>query len=223
MYRHLPTIESIKENIKYLNGFIGENTLVMPQAETITDKRKFDLEIEKTPYYEFIVYADYHYFISRILFMNSLTLYSFFSGQQCIENYLKAYIRFRNKIPKTSHCLSDLLSICKELSTENEDFLFSDDILTILYKYEPFNEMPRYPVSKTRTNGYIWSYPEDIYILDYFVYKFREIMPFPDGNQDILKEENFYINFCKRDSPLLYNCFLDRNINFLISNRNNIS
>ncbi|MBA3072740.1 MAG: hypothetical protein FP831_04025, partial [Anaerolineae bacterium] len=97
MSRHLPTIESIKENISYLKELIGDNTIIMPQT-TIVDNKSYAIEIEKTPYHEFIVFADYHYFISRVLFMNSLDLYSFFAGQQCIENYLKAFVRFKKKI-----------------------------------------------------------------------------------------------------------------------------
>lgn len=213
MDRHSPTIESIKENIKYLRRMIGKNTIIMPQSETI-EKNILDDEIKKTPYHEYIVFADYHYFVSRILFMNFLDFYSYFSGQQCIENYLKAFIRFRHKTPKRTHCLSELLNTCKENALGKEEFLYSDDISTIIYKYEPFNEMPRYPVSKTRTYGFVTSFPEDIFILDYFVYKFREIMPFPERGRDILKGDHLYLTDCKKQSPFLYKVFLDNNINY---------
>ena len=73
-----------------------------------------------------------------------------------------------------------------------KNFITSKEIEIIVKKYNPFYENTRYPVQKKRPkNGqYTIFYPFDIQVLDYFVLKMREVMPYPNNMWDMLK--NFY-------------------------------
>lgn len=208
------TLDSIEKYIHYLSEHIEINALIMPRSNKIKDKIEHKSDLDNAQYHEFISFADYHYFISRILFMNHLYLYSLFAGQQCIENYLKAFIKYKDQTPDEIHPLSILLETCKKIANKTDDFILSNEIVTIIYKYEPFNEIPRYPVTKTTLNGWGCLYPNDIYILDYFVFKFRELLPFPKQYHNIMEENHIYITSCKNDSPDVYKMFIDGNINF---------
>jgi len=138
----------------------------------------------------FILSADSSYFVSRFLFFNGLVEYSFFSGQQCIENYLKAYLKFSNKYPKEDlHDLSELLELCRNAG--KDDFINSARANIIIERFNPFYEIARYQVQRNfRPKGgkYMFLFPDDIYPLDYFVFKMRELLPYPKNMWNVLKE-----------------------------------
>ena len=91
------TLESIEKN---LDGYLRSEKILrkqgikggaFPESEKI-DGNKYKERKEKIPYSMFIHQADYHYFVSRVLFINRVYQYALFVGQQCIENYLKALL-----------------------------------------------------------------------------------------------------------------------------------
>ncbi len=214
--RQYPTIESIKEKIQYIDQRKREGLIYCPYEigdDTLKD------ELKELPYYKFIIYADYHYFVSRILFLNEIFEYSAFAGYQCIENYLKATIKYFNEIPKKTHRLSSLLNHCISLSPEGLDFLRGNEIKTIISKYDPFYSMSRYPISNIRIDAYLYEYPDDIYLLDYFVYRFKELLPFPNRYRSVFNGDHYLINSCKENSPDVFSLFTKQNINFITENQ----
>lgn len=172
--------------------------------------------LEKIDYWQFIQSADYHYFISRILFLHHILEYSLFSGYQCIENYLKAYLKHKGLIPPNSHDLRELLRRCRDVKQSVVDtFIHSDNITIIIAKYEPFYELARYPVQKQHPKGgYAFVIPDDIYILDYFVMRMRELLAIPANTWDILKDGHYSLYQCQQSFPDFYNFFFVNNINF---------
>jgi hypothetical protein len=76
--------------------------LNLPQFEKRSDYKN---EIAKIDYWHYIQSADYHYFVSRVLFMHRIDEYAFFCAQQCVENYLKAYLKYHSEIPPNTHDL----------------------------------------------------------------------------------------------------------------------
>ena len=127
---------------------------------------------------------------------------------------LKAYLKFKEQVPPNSHDLQELLQLCraKEATTS---FINGDHISIIIAMYEPFYELARYPVQKRRPkSGYAIIIPSDIYILDYFVLKMREILAIPKHTRDILKDGHYSLFLCQQNFPNFYNAFFDNNINF---------
>lgn len=163
--------------------------------------------------------ADYHYFISRILFLHHILNYSQFSGHQCIENYLKAYLKYKEQIPPNTHDLQKLLRYCRAEEPVADSFINNDNIEIIIAKYEPFYELARYPVQKQHPkDGYAFLIPDDIFILDYFVMRMREILAIPANTWDVLKDGHVNLFQCQQNFPNFYNFFFVDNINFTEKN-----
>lgn len=208
-----PTIESVESYIRELEDLIGTGVSNIVPNELV-DKVTFNEKLGEIEYQYYLMFGDRHYFVSRVLFMNFVFDYSYFSGHQCIENYLKGFIKSKNEVPSHKHTLSDLLKKCRDVASEKDEFIWSEEIATIIYRYNPFYTLPRYPVSQTKWEGISSTHPDDIYLLDYFVLRFRKMLPLPENMSDILKGDDIHAFLCKRHSPNFYNSFLDRNINF---------
>jgi hypothetical protein len=97
-----------------------------------------------------------------------------------------------------------------------DPFITSTHIEVIIQKFDPFNELARYPVQRTRPEGgkYMYIYPDDIFVLDYFVYRMRETLSVPDNTWDILQEGHYHLQMCMEEHPEFYSTFKISNINF---------
>ena len=208
-----PTIESIEGHIHFLNSCIGSGVANI-QPTVILDNHTYKEKLNNIGYEYYIHSANDHYFVSRTLFMNYIFDYSLFSAYQCIENYLKAFIKNKNQVPPLTHNLIQLKEKCSNLVTKNDAFIDSEELSTVIYKYNPFYTMPRYPVSREKWLPNAHIHPDDIYVLDYFVMKFRQMLPLPENMSDIFKENDATEFLCRRNAPSFYNTFLQGNINF---------
>lgn len=113
--------------------------------------------------------------------------------------------------------MKDLLKICIDKTTTTDfAFIHSDYISTILKTYEPFYEFVRYPVQNVRPKDgiYCMFYPSGIEVLDYFVYKMKEIFPKSKNNWNILKDGLMDLQLCQMKRPDFYSEFKKNNINF---------
>ena len=209
-----PTVESVEGYIEDLKKALAIGAGNVPSIEEL-EREDYREAVEKTEYWSYVQSADYHYFISRILFLHHITSYSYFCGHQCLENYLKAYLKFKNQHPPNEHILRNLLGRCRSISPSSDSFIHGENISIIVAKYEPFYELARYPVQKKRPkSGYAFLIPDDIYVLDYFVMKMRQILSIPDNTWDILKHGHYDLHQCQRSFPSFYNLFFANNINF---------
>jgi HEPN domain-containing protein len=221
-----PTIESVEEYISYLQNTVKKASELfkmrpsnVPLLKKLS-KEEYDIREKKVKYWDFIHSADYHYFISRLLFLHRIHEYSYFCGFQCIENYLKAFLKFKGESVPQKHSLDELILRCRNSEPCVDSFINSDSILIIIEKYKSFYELARYPFQHERPDGsHAFMYPFDLYILDYFVMKMREILPIPD-NWDILKDNDYYLWQCREDFPDFYKIFYADNINFLNRDQN---
>ncbi len=212
---YLPiTVEKIEEYILFSKKAVDQYPLAinLPRTETNANYKQ---DISQTEAWQYIQSADYHYFVSRILFLNHVVEYSFFSAQQCIENYLKAYLRDHNEIPPNHHKLVALLSKCKPLSKDPLSFINSVYADVIIQKFDSFNEVARYPVQSVRPKGgYSFLHSDDIYMLDYFVFRMRKVISMPKGTWDIFSNGIMNLQMCMENCPEFYNRFKENNINF---------
>lgn len=183
--------------------------------------QNFDLDITNSKYQDFIGSGDYHYFIGRVIFTKGCGIYGFFCAQQCIENYLKAYVIFlkhkldKKLIRKYNHDLHGWLSCCRNIASK-KSFLQTKRAELIITKFDPFNELPRYPVSRRGIKGgnFAFIQPHDIYPLDYFIFKIRKEMPLPNGTWDILGDGRpYWASSLAKDDPLVQ-AFKFNNINY---------
>lgn len=217
-----PSIESIEEYILIKNKKVVEDSLGVPRVIErnikspniiFRDEKEFRETIKQIDYWHFIQSADYHYFISRILFLHHIPEYSYFCGEQCIENYLKAYIKYKGNEFQLNHNLRYYLDLCCSVEP-NIEFFQDDRILIIISIFEPFNELARYPVQKRRPKEPLFfMFPDDIYMLDYFVFKMRELLTIPSNTWDILKKGHYHLHQCKLLFPEFYEYFFKDNIN----------
>ena len=116
--------EHIKEieRIILFNKKAGEEgSTNLPQKEVILDYKK---RVQNIDYQYYLKNADMHYFISRQLFRHYLGEYAYFSAHQCVENYLKGFLKFIGETPPNSHILKDLLMICKNKTLKRILILF---------------------------------------------------------------------------------------------------
>ena len=210
----------IKEIQEYLDGLKNPRDTIdimgLRNLEKLSKVEYHDL-IDETTYLDFIQSGDYHYFVSRTLFHFSIDHYSFFAAQQCVENYLKAYLRFQNQIPPNWHLLPELLVECRKVSAASDAFINSDHCETMVRKYNPYNELARYPIQKIRPQDGSFGVlrPLDIWILDYFVFCMRQIMPVPTDDWNIMEPDGHqYLQCCGYDHPDILKRFMDGNINF---------
>lgn len=180
----------------------------VPKARKLS-KGEYQKWLEKAKASDFVMRGELHYFASRILYLKFLDTLSFFLAHQCIENYLKGYLK-QAKVPIPQiHDLEKLLAHCKPIA--KADFLTSERVRTIILKYAPFYESARYPVQRTNPGSYVSLHPDDIKILDYFVFKMRDILPIQEG---FFNGHNMYIDICTRSSPDFLELFKAGNINF---------
>ncbi len=119
-------------------------------AERIS-KASYTAKVDQIGFWRYVQSGDYHYFVSRVLFFHMVAQYSFFSAHQCIENYLKGYLKFRNERPPDTHILKGLLDRCRQNNTDSSSFINSSYADAIILRFEPFYELARYPVQKNRT------------------------------------------------------------------------
>jgi HEPN domain-containing protein len=211
------SIHEIEKHLTFLKEIADRHptALNVPEFETLA-KQDYKSRVAKIDYWNFIQHADQHYFVARILFMHHITEYSFFCAEQCVENYLKAYLRYYNAIPPDTHDLQTLLDQCRSLSHTLELFITSTHIEIIVQLFNPFNELARYPIQRKRPKGgqYFVTYPTDIFNLDYFVYRMREILSIPTNTWDILREGLQQLYDCQQECPDFYSTFKVDNINF---------
>lgn len=181
-------VKKVEEYVDFLTKCLKGNTLSnIRKTENI--KSEYKHKKEELAFNHYVKSGDIHYFVSRILFLSGICEYSFFTAQQCIELYLKAYIKYKGHTPPNGHMLPDLVNECKKIAG-NDEFINSARIVTIAERFNPFYEYARYPVQHYRPmdGNYAFIYPDDIQPLDYFVYKMREIIPYPEQSYDILRE-----------------------------------
>lgn len=204
-------LNAIEKYIDELTYCLGLNLSNINETEDVS--ANYIDNKDKLEYHDFIFSADAHYFIFRVLFLSGLLSYSFFAGQQCVELYLKAFIKFKGNVPPDGHDLIKLIVTCRSL--EQNGFVVSDRIMTIAQRFNPFYEYPRYPVQKKRPKGpHGFVHPLDVEPLDYFVFKMREIMPYPNNKYDLLSEGCPYGGIVTAERTNFINTFKSGNLNF---------
>ena len=211
-----PSIEDVEKSLNFLIEVERKDKRAnVPLLESVSEI-DYQVAIKKTDYWRFIQSADQHYFMARVLDLHNIFEYSRFCGYQCIENYLKAYLKYKGVIPPKTHKLStNLLVKCRDI-TPSDNFIHSEFILIIIKLYEPFYELARYPVQNTRPDqGHYTGSSEDIFTLDYFVLKMREILSVPENTWDIVRNGHVNLHSCHEFYPEFYNVFFFRNINFI--------
>ena len=215
--------DNLPGKIKQIENYIESHIEIIEKhpdsinISTSSYNENFETQLSKVNFHRFIQNADYHYFVSRILYLKHVYLYSFFSAQQCVECYLKAFLKYyKDPIPKT-HDLKKILRKCRNFSIEQDIFINSKYIECIIEKFNPYNQFPRYPVSKfgPKNGQWITYHPIDVWFLDYFVYKMREILPMPSNTWDIFKNGHYDLCGTQRHEPDFYNLFIKDNINFM--------
>jgi len=87
----------------------------IPTLEKLS-KAQFKKLLAAQDYSGYVHSAHHHYAVARILFILHFWNYAFFCSQQAIENYLKAYLKLRNKEPPLSHPLEKLLRLCRQVA-----------------------------------------------------------------------------------------------------------
>lgn len=210
-----PSIEDLEAELLWTKTTVDAD----PRVGNLGDVEKNpDYKSSKTAleYWYYIMWADEHYFAGRTLFMQHIIMYSYFCFQQCVELYLKAYLKCHGVVPPDTHSLSELLQACRALSAAH-DFIKSDYLEVITRKFGGFNEYPRYPIQKNRPKDgkYVFMWPRDVYYVDYFVFKMRQLVSIPDRTRDLLRgDESYDLEQCKTINPAFYASFRQDNYNF---------
>jgi HEPN domain-containing protein len=119
-----------------------------PYLATAERSTTFDQDVDATHHVQFVLSGEKHYAVARLLFQFNVWDYALFCSQQSIENYLKAYVKAVGQRPKTTHSLVALLKQCREIGSP-PPFIMSEYIETIAQRFEAFNEIGRYPVTRT--------------------------------------------------------------------------
>ena len=159
--------------------------------------------------------AEHNYEVARLLFELRIWDYALFCSQQSVENYFKAYIKRQGFEPRMTHSLTDLLQQCRE-PHQHAAFLASEHAETIAQYFNPFNEIARYPVHRNRPGGgaYVISYPDHMYVLDYFVYRMRDLLPIPSDHASLFRDGTVKLMSFRREHPAIYQLIKRSNINF---------
>lgn len=208
-------IQEIEKYVLFLEGTEGK-AANMPVLERVSD---FSDRVKRTEYWRYIGSADCHYFVARILFLRMVYEYSYFSGFQCIENYLKAFLKNCGAAVPKKHQLGKLLELCKRVQVK-PDFIHSRYIGVITRRFEPYYEIGRYPVQTIRPKAgtQAFFHPDDIFVLDYFVYQMRHILTVPQNTWDMFRQvkdaATFQLASCAHTFPEFYNIVKWNNINF---------
>jgi hypothetical protein len=100
----------------------------------------------------------------------------------------------------------------------NQTLSSKEYIEIIVERFDPFNEVVRYPVARTRPEGGAWTsiYPTDMHVMDYFIYKMRQVVPVPPKHNDIFKSggDSPYFPMFPVLFPHLLQKLKEDNINF---------
>jgi len=187
----------------------------LPTLKTLTNA-EFQAARAATDYSAYVHFAHHHYTVARLLFIMSFWLYAHYCSQQTVENYLKAYLKLTGTEPPLRHSLKELLSLCRK-TPNTPDFIGTEFIEAIVQKFDPYNELPRYPVGQRRPAepGLQSIYPEDMYILDYFVFRMRGIVALPGTHSDIFKDGvGPWALYLSDWFPALFQKLKEDNINF---------
>jgi HEPN domain-containing protein len=209
-----PTRSSIEEYIEHLKSSKDIGAANLPGLDELSHAEYVEA-VQSIEYWRYVQAADYHYFVSRVLFLLHVTEYSFFAGHQCVENYLKAYLKSRGALPDNIHRLGKLLDTVRSLAPVADGFLHEDRASIVVERFEPFYELARYPVRRSRPKGgYAFLIPDDIYVLDYFVLRMRSLLSIPSNTWDILRDGHYNLELCKEQSPHFYRLFAINNVNF---------
>lgn len=209
------TVQQVEAYIAFLWKARNQGAANVPRTRGI-GKAEYRVAKTKCEYWRFVQAGDHHYFVARVLFLQGLGEYSRFSGHQCIENYLKALISIDGASPPDAHRLRSLRGLCLSSWNQRFPFVVSDECTVILEMYEPFYEIPRYPLAKTAgpDGGYSTVFPCDIWPLDYFVFRMREVLAIPGNTWDIMKNGHYSLVTAYKQSPYLVDLFKAGNINF---------
>lgn len=182
-------------------------------SEYYYTKDSYQERFEKVNYYSFIHSADYHYFVSRILFQLSAGSYSLFCAQQCIENYFKSYLLLsgidRNDRVFDKHDLIVLVKKIREVPICHS--FFKNPLLMEIVQRFNFNQWPRYPIPKSGPRVMV-CFSDDVKYLDYFVFRMKEIIPIPEGYIDSIKRPGVFRG--SGSNEFLNALFKLENINF---------
>jgi HEPN domain-containing protein len=159
--------------------------------------------------------AEQSYAVARLLLQLRVHWYAYFCAQQTVENYLKAYIKARGMDPRVTHSLRDLLIQCRE-SQPTSSFVASEHIEAVVLKFDGFNEAPRYLVQRRKpgTRAWVGSFPDDMYILDYFVFCIRKELPAKGSRGSLFTTGHIDLFSFEKTWPGIYALVTDRNINF---------
>lgn len=189
----------------------------MPVLEKVSD---YSEKVNRAEYWRYIHSADHHYFVARVLFLKMVFEYSYFSGFQCIENYLKAYLKCHGRTVLSEHPLGKLLGRCREVPSRTPDFIDTKYVALIVRRFDPYYEVGRYPVQHVRPKAGTQSFlhPDDIFVLDYFVYQMRRMLTVPDNTWDMFAQGkdagHYQLVSCMHSFPDFYNTLKWNNINF---------
>ena len=146
-----------------------------------TEKAEFATALEAATPDELMSLADEHYAAARILFQAGLTWYAMFCGQQMVELYLKAFLRSRRQKVPTTHSLEKLLQSCRQADPECE-FVSSVYLEAITIRFDPYNEVGRYPVARRKPKrAFSCTLPDTMWELDYLAAKMTACIPTKTG------------------------------------------
>jgi hypothetical protein len=99
------------------------------------------------------------------------------------------------------HDLSKLLVACAQHAPDTDLFVLSFQAQTIIDRYDPVYEFPHAPVQykiRPKNGSYINLQPLDICVLDYFIYRIKEVFPNFTDKRDIERNINFSLMLCKK-------------------------
>lgn len=185
--------------------------------ESVKDGARYKRNLPKISWMSFVGKADYAYFVARVLLVNHVRTYGMFCGQQCVENYLKAFLKKANNTTPQRHSLIKLLEAARA-AADTSSFLHSEHAEVICMTFEPFYEYARYPAyqSGPREPSYAWISGVDELMLDYFVYQIRLEVQLPADSWDVLTDRgHFDLEMCAELKPDFYRSFTEGNLNFL--------
>lgn len=189
-------IKRAEEYVDYLAECLKQGgRWVIAEYERNAD---YKTERDDASHVKFLHKADGHYFVARVLLHCGIYDYGFFCAQQCVENYLKAYLKFKNACPSRDiHDLAELLSLCRSAG-ETDPFLTSLRAEVCVRRYWPYYELARYPVQRNRPRDGSWSIPSmesEVLVLDYFVYNVKKSIP--QDNPWLDPSGSWYANMAK--------------------------
>jgi HEPN domain-containing protein len=212
--KYLPSVAEIEEMLAaHLQAKRNDPTLDNLPTVTVLSRSQIQSQIEAVEYSDFLRHAQYHYAVARLLFQARLHWYAFYCSQQAVETYLKAFIKHRGGLPPMTHELSKLLERARELDTTSQ-FINGPHIESVVLKFDPYNELPRYPAHRVGTENpaMVGFFPDDMQVLDYFVLRMHEQLPTPTS-PDFLPAARPFLYMLEHQMPGLFALLVDSNIN----------